>query len=121
MRVEATAELRAGACTMRIDRRARNLVTIAIEGHDTGEFGLLPMRCIEAFLPDDAPAILKIDARKARGATRDGSNAWATWLSRNRHRFLGVRMQVGSVYVRVTADFVRRFAGLEGLMEIESA
>jgi hypothetical protein len=119
--MHATTELRSGACTMRIERHSETELRLVIEGHDVGEFGDLPMRCIEAFMPARGTVGLTIDARRARGATLQVSNDWARWLGEHRHRFDAVTMQVASAYVRVIADFVRRFAGLESLMRIESS
>ena len=119
MDVDATTELRTDACRVRITLTSPGSVDIEFEGHDTGAFGDLPMRCIEAVLVVDGPTTLTIDARRARGATMDVGDAWARWLSAHRHRFASVRMHVGSAYMRVIADFVRRFAGLESLMRIE--
>lgn len=119
MTLAAATELRASSCTLRIERQGHATIAVVIEGHDVGELGDLPMRCIEAFMPDDGAVTLLIDASNARGATMRVSQQWARWLERNRGRFASVRMQVSSPYVRVTADFVRRFAQLESLMQVE--
>ena len=119
MSVDATTELRTDTCTIRIVRTGPRDIAIEFEGHDTGTFGELPMRCVEAFLPPDGTATLTIDARRARGATMDVGEAWARWLSARRDRLESVRMHVASAYMRVIADFVRRFAGLESLMRID--
>lgn len=119
--MHARTEMHTTACTMLIERRADTSLHVTIEGHDVGEFGALPMRCLEAFMPATGSVRLRIDARRARGAALQVSNDWAHWLAAHRDRFESVTMQVGSVYVRVIADFVRRFAGLEGLMRIEAS
>jgi len=120
MSLHATTELRTATCSIRIERPAPRTIIISIEGHDVGELGALPMRCAEALMPADGAVALDIDARSARGATMDVSREWARWLEHNRARFSSVRMRVASPYVRVTADFVRRFSGIESLMTIEA-
>ena len=119
MSVEASTELRTDTCLLRITRTGTRDIAMDFEGHDTGEFGDLAQRCVEAFLPPDGTATLTIDARRARGASMEVGAAWARWLSAHRDRLSSVRMHVGSAYMRVVADFVRRFAGLESLMQIE--
>jgi hypothetical protein len=47
--VEATTELRTDTCFIRIVRTGPRDIAIEFEGHDTGAFGELPMRCVEAF------------------------------------------------------------------------
>jgi hypothetical protein len=116
-----TTRLEAIACTFLIERRSPSLVHVRIEGHDVGEFGDLPMRAIEAFLPPAARAELFIDARATRGATLDVSNAWSAWLGRSRERFSAIHMLAGSRYVVVTAEFVRRFSELEQLMRVHTS
>src|SRR5436190_23788228 len=71
MTLTCSTRLQAAACTFLIERRSPFLVYVHIEGHDVGEFGELPMRSIEAFLPPAARAELFIDARATRGATID--------------------------------------------------
>lgn len=106
---------------MLIERRDAAEVGVVIQGHDIGEFDAMPMRCLEALMPPTGTVRLIIDARGARGATLQVSNDWARWLGEHRDRFESVTMHVASAYVRVIADFVRRFAGLESLMRIEAS
>jgi hypothetical protein len=106
------------ACTQVIERRAPTVLVLRIEGHDVGEFGHLPMRCLEALLPEELGIELFVDARAARGVTMHVSNDWAAWLVRHRDRLVGVHMLTASRYVQVTADFVRRFTGLEDRMRV---
>jgi hypothetical protein len=105
-------------CTQVIERRASTVLVLRIEGHDVGEFGALPMRCLEALLPDGFGVELFVDARATRGVTMHVSNDWAAWLARHRDRLVGVHMLTASKYVQVTADFVRRFTGLEDRMRV---
>ena len=116
-----STRLEAAACSFLIERRAPRLVYVRIEGHDVGEFGELPMRCIEAFLPTGAAAELFVDARATRGATMAVSNDWSTWLGRHRERFSAIHMLAGSRYVLFTAEFVRRFSELEQLMRVHTS
>ena len=120
MPVEAITRLVSDACTQVIERRAPTVLVLRIEGHDVGEFGSLPMRCLEALLPDGLGIELFVDARATRGVTMHASNDWAAWLGRHRDRFIGVHMLTGSRYVQVTAEFVRRFTGLEDRMKVYS-
>jgi hypothetical protein len=119
--MQCSTRLEAAACKFLIERRSPSLVYVRIEGHDVGELGDLPMRCIEAFLPTAARAELFVDARATRGATIDVSNDWSAWLGRNRDRFSAIHMLAGSRYVVVTAEFVRRFSELEQLMRVHTS
>ena len=119
--LSCSTRLESETCSFLIERRSPTVLLVRIEGHDVGEFGALPMRCLEALLPDAATAELFVDARATRGATIDVSNDWALWLGQNRARFHGIRMLSGSKFVHFTAEFVRRFSELEGLMQVYSA
>src|SRR5205085_7170113 len=101
-----------------IERRSPGVLLVRIEGHDVGEFGGLPMRCLEALMTPELPIELFIDARATRGASLEVSNDWATWLGQNRARFSAISMLSGSRYVHFTAEFVRRFSELEKLMQV---
>ena len=121
--LSCSTRLESSTCSFLIERRSPTVLLVRIEGHDVGEFGALPMRCLEALLPPagGATAELFVDARATRGATIDVSNDWALWLGQNRARFHGIRMLSGSKFVHFTAEFVRRFSELEGLMQVYSA
>ena len=110
--------LESESCRFHIERRAPTTVLMRIEGHDVGEFGALPMRCLQALMPAKGRVALFIDARGARGASMDVSNDWAAWLGRERARFAAIHMITGSRYVLFTADFVRKFSELESLMHV---
>jgi hypothetical protein len=116
--LSCSTRLVSDACAFDIERRRPGVLVLRIEGHDVGEFGSLPMRCLEALMPEDLPAELFIDARATRGATMQVSNDWAAWLGRNRDRLSSIRMLSGSRYVHFTAEFVRRFSELEKLMQV---
>jgi hypothetical protein len=117
--LSCSTRLVSDACAFHIERRRPGVLLLRIEGHDVGEFGNLPMRCLEALMPEDLPAELFIDARATRGASMQVSNDWAAWLGRNRHRLASIRMLSGSRYVHFTAEFVRRFSELEKLMQVD--
>ena len=61
---------------------------------------------------------LFIDARAVRGASIEVSSDWALWMRAHRASFKRINMLAGSRYIQITAAFVRRFAGLAGLMNI---
>ena len=110
--------LQSEACRFDIERRSAAALLMRIEGHDVGEFGALPMRCLEAFMFAGQPVELFVDARATRGASMDVSQAWADWLGRERARFAAIHMLTGSRYVQFTAEFVRRFSELEAVMRV---
>jgi hypothetical protein len=56
--------------------------------------------------------------RDVRGASIDVSGEWALWPAAHKVQLREIRMLTGSRFVEVTADFVRRFADLEGVMRI---
>ena len=121
MDLSCSTRLQSPTCSFLIDLRSPRRIYVRIDGHDVGELGELPMRCIEAFLRPDAPAELFVDARNTRGATMQVSNDWSTWLGRNRGRFSAIHMLAGSRYVHFTAEFVRRFSELEQLMRVHTS
>ena len=101
-------------CTLSV-RNYAGVVVMKISGTDIGEFGDAPMlelaKCVEG-------AELFIDARDVRGASIEVSGEWAEWLRAHKTNLRGINMLTGSRFVEVTADFVRRFAGLQGTMRI---
>lgn len=44
------------------------------------------------------------------------SSEWAVWFTANRTRFKSITMLTGGKFIQITAEFVRRFAGLDGIM-----
>lgn len=103
--------------TLTIERPAPGVVVLIIEGRDAGEHGDGPFRELAQDLAR-GPFQLFIDARRTRGATIDVSNVWAQWLRTHRDRMHRVHMLTGARFVQLTADFVRRFAGLGDAMRI---
>jgi hypothetical protein len=109
-------ELEGLHCTLAIARPAPDLVLVTISGTDTGEFADLPFRELERGLTGALD--LFIDGRDTRGASIDVSNDWAAWLSAHRDRLHRVTMLTGSRFIRMTAEFVRRFADLGEIMRV---
>jgi hypothetical protein len=105
-------------CEFAILRPATGVVVLRISGTDIGELGDAPMRGLDDCLAGAPPVQFFIDARETRGASIDVSGEWAVWLSARKERFSRISMLVGSRFIEVTADFVRRFAALEGVMRI---
>jgi len=103
--------------SLSIDRPRPGAVCVVIAAHDVGEFGPAPFRVLDEQLAA-GPYALFVDARQTQGASIEVSNHWARWLRANRDRLDRIHMLPGSRYVHVTADFVRRFAELEGSMVI---
>ena len=106
------------SCRIAIDRVRERVILMRIDGHDIGEFGDSPMKCVDALTPDEGAALLFIDARHARGVTVDVSGAWARWLSRSQSRIAEVHMLTSSRLVEVNARFVRQFTALDGRMQL---
>jgi hypothetical protein len=105
-------------CAFAISQPRADVVVLTISGTDVGELGDAPMRGLDDLLAGAPPVQFFIDARETRGASIAVSGEWAVWLSARKQRFSCISMLVGSRFVEMTADFVRRFAALEGLMRI---
>ncbi len=105
-------------CSLVVERPRRGVVVLRISGRDVGEFGGAPMLDIERDLAVGSPIDLFVDARRVKGASLDVSSDWAQWLGRHRAAFRQVSMLTSSRFIQITADFVRRFAGLGELMRI---
>jgi|SRR5579883_1797611 len=105
-------------CTLALEQPAPHVVVLRISGSDIGEFGEAPMQALSEWLTGGAPVEFFIDARDVRGASIEVSGDWAVWLARHKDRLSGVTMLTGSRFIQVTAEFVRRFAALDGMMRI---
>ena len=105
-------------CTFVIEQFRNRVVILRISGTDIGEFGNAPMDTLSGWLKNLGPLDLFIDARDVRGASIEVSGEWAAWLGAHRSAFKSVTMLTGSRFVQLTAEFVRRFANLEGMMRI---
>ncbi len=105
-------------CSLEIQKRHPRIVLVKITGPDVGEFGHAPMKAIDECLGSPSRIDLFIDARDVRGASIEVSGEWAGWLTARRESLRTVTMLTGSRLIHVTAEFVRRFASLEGNMRI---
>jgi hypothetical protein len=103
-----------------IERPAPGIVVVRLSGIDAGEFGDDPLAELDRDLAADRLVELFVDARDVRGATLDVSRLWSDWLHKNRARFKRVTMLTGSRFIELTADFVRRYAGLEEIMHLHT-
>ena len=103
---------------MTVERPAPSIVVVSFSGRDTGELGGAPFREMEKAIDGERRIELFIDARHGRGASVDVSSEWAMWLGTNRGAFQHVSMLTGSPFIQLSADFVRRFAGLGEVMRI---
>jgi hypothetical protein len=103
--------------TLALERPAPGIFVLRITGHDVGEFGDAPLRVLERHLAEAGAIELFIDARHTEGATMEVSGRWAQWLAVHRAGCTRICMLTGSRLTEITAEFVRRFAGLGAIME----
>lgn len=102
---------------MTLQRVGAAVVLVAISGSDIGELGDAPFDALDQELAKGSFSLF-IDARSTKAASVNVSNAWAHWLRKHRDALHGIHMLTGSRFVRITADFVRRFAELDDAMHI---
>lgn len=105
-------------CTLSMKLSPPGVVSLLISGRDIGEFGEAPMQRLSEWLAGAGPIRMFIDARAARGASIEVSAEWAKWLAAHKVQLRDVSMLTGSRFVQITADVVRRFADLEGIMRV---
>ncbi|HTP67651.1 MAG TPA: hypothetical protein VMJ35_02000 [Dongiaceae bacterium] len=105
-------------CALTLEQCSPRVVLLKISGTDIGEFGEAPMATLSEWLENSLPIHFFIDARAVRGASIDVSGDWAKWLGRNRAKLHSVTMLTGSRFINLTAEFVRRFSELQGIMRI---
>ena len=105
-------------CNLTILRFPPRVALLRIQGCDVGEFGEAPMRALQESIRGADPIDLFVDARDVTGASIEVSGEWASWLSAHKIGLRSVTMLTGSRFIHVTAEFVRRFANLEGIMRI---
>lgn len=105
-------------CELFLEELPNRVVLLKISGVDIGEFGNAPMAALMEWIAEGGSIELFIDAREVRGASIEVSGEWAAWMSAHRDALRQVTMLAGSRFIQVTAEFVRRFASLEGLMRI---
>jgi hypothetical protein len=103
-------------CSIVLERPASLVVLVRISGTDTGELADAPMQVLNEWLSTSERVKFFIDARAVRGASIDVSSEWAAWLNAHRSKLESVTMLTGSRLIQVTAEFVRRFADLNGIM-----
>jgi hypothetical protein len=103
-------------CSIVLEQPSDSAILLRISGTDTGELGDAPMRALDAWLDLSGPVKLFIDARAVRGASIDVSSEWAAWLKERRTQLRSITMLTGSKFIQITAEFVRRFADLNGIM-----
>ena len=120
MPAQASREMRFDGihCTLTVQKFPSEVVLLKISGTDIGEFGSAPMLELKQCLTGVDPIRLFIDARDVRGASIDVSGEWAGWLLAHKAHLRDISMLTGSRFVEVTADFVWRFADLQGIMKI---
>ena len=105
-------------CKLTIERPRPGVAVVRISGHDLGEFGDVALRELEKEIAVHGQIELFVHARDAQSASIDIRSTWAIWLAKNRPAFKSITMLTGSRFVRLTADFVQRFAELRDLMHI---
>jgi hypothetical protein len=103
-------------CAVELKQFSGSLILMRLSGSDTGELRDAPMRKLDEWLGQAEAVEFFIDARKVRGASIDVSSEWATWFTAHRDRFKSITMLTGNTFIQITAEFVRRFAGLNGIM-----
>jgi hypothetical protein len=105
-------------CRLAIERPREGVVIVRLSGWDAGEFGDIPMRELAKDLAQEQKIELYVDARDVKGASIEVSGEWAKWLGARREHFQHISMLTGSPFIRLTANFVRRFADLGEVMRI---
>ncbi len=103
-------------CSVVLEQLSESVILMKLSGTDTGELRDRPMKALDEWLAHSTPIDFFIDARDVRGASIDVSSDWAAWFTANRERFRSITMLTGNKFVQITAEFVRRFAGLNGIM-----
>lgn len=120
MTFKVSTRIEGSSCLMAIDRVREGVILVRIDGHDVGEFGDAPIRCVEALMSQEGDARLFIDARHARGVSMEASEVWARWFAGGMHGLRELHMLTSAKQVEVSAAFVRRFAGLQDRMHLYS-
>lgn len=118
MRAPAPIHYEGTFCELSLDAPAPGVVLLTISGHDTGEFGSVPMTQLEAHFAGHSVIELYIDARGTKTASTEVSGDWAVWLGAHRSHFKHISMLTGSRFIEITAGFVRSFSALEDIMRL---
>ena len=104
--------------SLTINRPAPGVVLLKFQGPDVGEFGGAPFQELAGDLAAYGRIQLFVDAAECPGASLDVSSEWAKWINTHRSELAALHLLCGSRFIQLTADFVRRFTGLEGKMRI---
>jgi hypothetical protein len=107
-------------CSLSIGTPSARVVLMKISGTDVGEFADAPMKALGDCVSSLSAVHLFIDARDVRGASIEVSGEWTGWLNAHKPVLANVTMLTGSRFIQITAEFVRRFASLEGSMRIRT-
>lgn len=113
-----TTHLEGVHCTLRIERPAAGVLVVTLTGTDVGEFGQRPFEALAPSMTLDEPVELFIDARAGRAASLDVTGAWAAWLHAQRDHLRRIHMLTATRFIQLSADLVRRTAGLEDRMRL---
>lgn len=105
-------------CALTMEQLSPSVVLLKISGTDIGEFGEAPMLTLDEWFNDLRQVEFFIDARNVRGASVEVSSDWGKWLSKHKSELQSITMLTGSRFIQITAEFVRRFSELEGVMRI---
>ena len=105
-------------CSLTISRPAEGAALLTFKGSDVGEFGDAPFKELNKDLTAHRTIELFVDAGECSGATIDVSSEWARWMSEHRTRLTALHLLCGSRFIKLTAEFVRRFTGFEERMWI---
>ncbi|KAA6461968.1 hypothetical protein DYQ86_10050 [Acidobacteria bacterium AB60] len=111
-----SARFEGAHCSVVLEMISPQLIVMQLSGTDTGELRDGPMRKLDEWLSNAEFVQFFIDARRVKGASIDVSSDWAAWFTANRARFKSITMLTGNKFIQITAEFVRRFAGLNGIM-----
>jgi hypothetical protein len=113
-----TLRLEGVHCTLRIERPAPGVLLVTLTGTDVGEFGRRPFEAMASDMTLEEPVELFIDARAGRAASIEVSAEWAAWLQAQREHLRCIHMLTATKFIQLSADLVRRTAGLEDRMRL---
>ena len=118
VRITQSVTFDAVNCSLTISRVSPGVVLLKFKGPDVGEFGDAPFQELAKDFAAQPKIQLFVDASECSGASVDVSSEWARWMSVNRARLTALHLLCGSRFIKLTADFVRRFTGFEERMWI---
>jgi hypothetical protein len=111
-----TASFEGAHFAVELEQLSERLIVMRLRGTDIGELLDAPMKTLDEWLVGVNGVEFFIDARNVRGASIDVSSEWSAWFMANRSQFKTITMLTGSKLIQITAEFVRRFAELNGIM-----